>query len=409
NGGSYDASNVKSVSNIALNVNWGADDDIHTGSADTFGRALSFNLSGGVPLDSSGHALALTSDGTALQYEVTTLANGGQQLLAYKGSTHNSSTLVFTVTLDPTSTHGSYSFTLNGNLDHPATGPNSNDLPLNFGVTATDADGDSVPTNFTVHVQDDVPVIGTVTGGQVDEDGGLPGGNPFGPNDAFLVGATTSHSLNISWGADNNNSGTANNRSATFATDLVAPAGLTADGVQVVYSYNADHTVLTASAGGHDVFRVTLNDSNSGTYTFELLGNLDHPVAGTEDNLTLNFGFVATDSDGDTAASSFAISVNDDTPVIVLPIPGFVNEDSLAGGNPGGIGDLPFITAVSTNTLGISWGADSANSVVNGGFSSTQANGDRSVVFTTGIMATLTSQHLHSNGAELNYSLSADG
>jgi T1SS-143 domain-containing protein len=409
-GGSYDAVDNASLTNIALNVNWGADDDIRTGSGDLVGRTLSFNMSSGVPLDSTGHALALTSDGASLDYVVTSLSNGGQQLLVYNSSIHNASTLVFTVTLDPTAAHGSYSFTLNGNLDHPATGPNSNDLPLNFGVTATDADGDSVPTNFTVHVQDDVPTIGTVAGGQVDEDGGLPGGNPFGSGDAFLVGTTTSHSLNISWGADNHDTGTTSNRSATFATDLAAPAGLTADGVQVVYSYNADHTVLTASAGGHDVFRVTLNDSGSGTYTFQLLGNLDHPVAGTEDNLTLTFGFIATDSDGDsTPTKTFDVSVNDDTPVIVLPIPGFVNEDSLAGGNPGGIGDIPLTTATSSNTLGIFWGADSANSAVDGGFSGTQVNGDRSVVFASGVTAALTALNLHSNGAALHYEVSPDG
>jgi T1SS-143 domain-containing protein len=191
----------------------------------------------------------------------------------------------------------------------------------------------------------------------------------------------------------------------------VAPTGLTSNGVQVVYSYNTDHTVLTATAGanGPTVFTVTLDDTNQGKYTFELKGNLDHPVAGTEDNLTLSFGFVATDSDGDPAASSFNVVVNDDTPVIVLPIPGFVNEDSLSGGNPGGIGDLPFTTASSSNTLGISWGADSSNTNVDGGFGISQVNGDRSVVFAGGVVGSLDALNLHSNGDLVHYSVSNNG
>ena len=51
-------------------------------------------------MDGQRNAFNLTSDGTALQYIVTNLANGGQELDAYRGSTHDESTLIFKVTLD---------------------------------------------------------------------------------------------------------------------------------------------------------------------------------------------------------------------------------------------------------------------------------------------------------------------
>ena len=85
-GGSYDADDHAGVSNVALNVNWGADNDIHTDAADLVGRTLSFNMAGGVPVDGSGHALALSSDGVTLSYSVVDLVNGGQELHAYKGT-----------------------------------------------------------------------------------------------------------------------------------------------------------------------------------------------------------------------------------------------------------------------------------------------------------------------------------
>ena len=75
--------------------------------------------------------LNLTSDGVALQYVIATSANGAQELDAYKGSTHNSNTLVFSVVLDPTAAHGTYDLTLAGNLDHPASGSQDDNLLLN--------------------------------------------------------------------------------------------------------------------------------------------------------------------------------------------------------------------------------------------------------------------------------------
>ena len=62
--------------------------------------------------------------------------------------------------------------------------------------------------------------------------------------------------------------------------------------------------------------------TETGKYTFTLLDNLDHPIKGTEDNLQLNFSFVAKDYDLDSATGSFAVTVDDDMPVLGGQAPG---------------------------------------------------------------------------------------
>lgn len=51
---------------------------------------------------------------------------------------------------------GSYSFTLNGAVDHPL---NANELTLNIPVLAQDADGDTSPITLPVTIVDDVPIL----------------------------------------------------------------------------------------------------------------------------------------------------------------------------------------------------------------------------------------------------------
>lgn len=88
----------------------------------------------------------LTSNGQA----VSVTLSGDTYTGAVGGNT------IFTLTLNPTT--GVYTFNLVGVLDHPdATDPNDN-IALNFGVRATDADGDSITGTVTVNVLDDAPV-----------------------------------------------------------------------------------------------------------------------------------------------------------------------------------------------------------------------------------------------------------
>ena len=56
-------------------------------------------------------------------------------------------------------------------------------------------------------------------------------------------------------------------------------------------------------------------EQSTGDFSFTLEDSVKHPIAGTEDNLLLDFGVTAgTDGDGDVAAGSIKINVNDDVP-----------------------------------------------------------------------------------------------
>ncbi|MBZ9794054.1 hypothetical protein K9B32_28890, partial [Rhizobium sp. 3T7] len=130
--------------------------------------------------------------------------------------------------------------------------------------------GDTASNTFTVNVVDDQPVIGEPESESVNEDD-LPHGNDMG-----WPGKTVQHGhLNISWGADDNNGGIAD-RSVAFTSGLTAPEGLSSNGKPITYSFNEDHTELTAkSSDGRVVFTVTLSDQSSGGYVFTLKDNID--------------------------------------------------------------------------------------------------------------------------------------
>ena len=85
---------------------------------------------------------------------------------------------------------------------------------------------------------------------------------------------------------------------------------------------------------------VSLSNTTSGAYTVTQLAAIDHPVAGTENNLQFTVGYVATDGDGDTATGSLSINVDDDTPV-ANPVAKSLTETG--GGNT----NLMFIIDVS--------------------------------------------------------------
>ncbi len=76
-----------------------------------------------------------------------------------------------------------YTFKLLGNLDHP-TGSGTNLVNLTFSYTATDGDGDTSSSNFTVTIRDDVPEIGAPVASTLTEDTTIVGGGEeFVPQD----------------------------------------------------------------------------------------------------------------------------------------------------------------------------------------------------------------------------------
>src|SRR5690606_7682677 len=101
---------------------------------------------------------------------------------------------------------------------------------------------------------------------------------------------------------------------------------LESNGYTVIYAVVGDTLTAyadvdgsgTVNGGDTEVFTLTVDAD--GSWEFELLDQLDHPTADTEDNLLIDFSsvIVAVDADGDTATlppRSFAIDVDDDLPV----------------------------------------------------------------------------------------------
>ncbi|AZD55401.1 hypothetical protein C4K19_3616 [Pseudomonas chlororaphis subsp. aurantiaca] len=298
---------------------------------------LTYSLSS----DTSGLP-ALTSGGVALVYSVV-----GDTLTAKAGAVD-----VFTFSL---SAAGAYSFTLLQPLDHPA-GNDENDITLNLGtlLQATDKDGDTVTAaadKLVITVDDDTPTAtGAAEAGTVDEDGlanGIAGGVGDVPGE--LTTASGSVTAIFQSGADVP-------LTYSLSSDTSGLPALSSGAVALVYSVAGD--TLTAKAGGVDVFTFSL--SAAGDYSFTLLQPLDHPAGNDENDITLNLGTLlqATDKDGDTvtaAADKLVITVDDDTPTANgTAEAGTVDEDGLANGIAGGVGDVPGeSTTANGNVSGI--------------------------------------------------------
>ncbi|QND62865.1 tandem-95 repeat protein [Mesorhizobium loti] len=120
----------------------------------------------------------------------------------------------------------------------------------------------------------------------------------------------------------------------------------TVNGTTYTYTANGAGTQIIASAGGVNVFQVDLTNAVTGTYTVTLLSPIQHPTAGTEDNLGFNLSYKVYDAD-DTAATAatgtLTVTVDDDIPVakVVAATP-VLDDDAQAlfTGNPGGTGDV---------------------------------------------------------------------
>ncbi|TSD27116.1 T1SS-143 repeat domain-containing protein [Pseudomonas chlororaphis] len=298
---------------------------------------LSFSLSS----DTSGLP-ALSSGGVALVYSVA-----GDTLTAKAGAID-----VFTFSL---SAAGAYSFTLLQPLDHPA-GNDENDITLNLGtlLQATDKDGDTVTAaaeKLVITIDDDTPTAaGAAEAGTVDEDG-LANGIAGGVGDVAGEATTASGSVTGIF-----QSGADVPLSYSLSSDTSGLPALSSGGVALVYSVAGD--TLTAKAGAVDVFTFSL--SAAGAYSFTLLQPLDHPAGNDENDITLNLGTLlqATDKDGDTvtaAAEKLVITIDDDTPTAAgAAEAGTVDEDGLANGIAGGVGDVAGeATVASGNVTGI--------------------------------------------------------
>ncbi|HHF2928699.1 TPA: retention module-containing protein [Vibrio alginolyticus] len=247
----------------------------------------------------------LQSQGQTVSIAETQNANG-----SYTYSATANGSAVFTLILN---TDGSYSFELQGPIDHAA---NTDSLTLDFSVIATDFDGDTSQIVLPVTIVDDKPTITDVDAITVDED------------DLGTIGSDQTDPISI----DGNFTTTqGSDRVVSYQLDASSTPvdGLTSQGVAVTLTEtaNADGSfTYEATAGSEAVFTLTVN--TDGSYNFTLEGSIDHAV--DSDELTLNFPIIATDFDGDTTNATIPVTIVDDKPVITDVDVITVDEDDLA-------------------------------------------------------------------------------
>ena len=247
----------------------------------------------------------LQSQGQTVSIAETQNADG-----SYTYSATANGSAVFTLILN---TDGSYSFELQGPIDHAA---NSDSLTLDFSVIATDFDGDTSQIVLPVTIVDDKPTITDVDAITVDED------------DLATIGSDQTDPISI----DGNFTTTqGSDRVVGYQLDASATPvdGLTSQGVAVTLTETANGDgsfTYQATAGTESVFTLTVN--TDGSYNFTLEGPIDHAV--DSDELTLNFPIIATDFDGDTTNATIPVTIVDDKPVITDVDAITVDEDDLA-------------------------------------------------------------------------------
>jgi len=278
-----------------------------------------FNVSGSVAgggLSSGGEAVAIAAS-----------------VDGYVGTINGGATNVFTLVIDPNT--GNYTFTQNLPFDH-ADGADPDDvITIDFDVVARDNDGDEAFTIVRINVLDDAPVLDDSTDSVSEED----------------IVDSVNGSLNADFGADGAGTVVPNG-----VTSFDGVATLTSGGEVIAIAATADGYVGTINAGATNIFTVTI-DSSTGDYEFTLNGPIDHTNGA--DTVTLNFGAVITDFDGDSDVGTISIIVNDGSPDIddVNPQPGFGFEDFFEA-------DLENGSLIEDGILDVDFGADAPGTIL---------------------------------------------
>ncbi|WP_426697829.1 VCBS domain-containing protein [Aeromonas hydrophila] len=181
--------------------------------------------------------------------------------------------------------------------------------------TVKSVDGTSHTVSVTITGTNDAPTLSIDKGAVVSEEG-LAGGIADTAGSSDTTDSVAASGKITIGDVDSQD---------TLTISLNGPAGLTAGGAAVQWSWNATTKVLTGytgTPGGADykaVMDVKLtapagNGKGDWSYDVTLKAPLDHPVKGSED--VLNFQIGVTVSDGKTTTTgSLPISVEDDSPV----------------------------------------------------------------------------------------------
>ncbi|WP_162808217.1 retention module-containing protein [Vibrio splendidus] len=242
---------------------------------------------------------------------------GAANTTAYQGVTDPSGTPIFTLVLTD---DGAYTFTLLGPLNHATTPSNLDTLTIPFDVVAVDGDGDdSNQFVLPIEVLDDAPTITDTTVGStfvVDED------------DLGSVVSQATGAFVTTEGADLVEVYELRNISALEAT---LTSGTEAISITEITGATNTTTYQGTTTSGTPIFTLAL--ANDGSYTFTLLGPLNHPTSPNSNTLTIPFDVVAVDGDGDDSNQFvLPIEVLDDVPVMTAPIgETVVDEDDLTG------------------------------------------------------------------------------
>ena len=310
-----------------------------------------FSLRTVLDMDAPGGFPALQSNGVPVDVASSTAANGVITLTGTAGGAP-----IFTMTVQP---DGQYVFELQGPVDHPDINESmtADELRLVFDFTVTDGDGDSTSFNdgtLQIDIRDDAPTA-SYSGTQDVQEATIGG---------VFQASSVNGQLVFDGGADG---ATVTDFSLRTVLDMDAPGGfpaLQSNGVPVdVSSSTAANGVitLTGTAGGAPIFTMTVQPD--GQYVFELQGPVDHPDINesmTADELRLVFDFTVTDGDGDSTSfndGTLQIDIRDDAPTASPSTTVWLDDDDLAGGNPGGTGDNNAPVNV-TGMLNHSFGAD---------------------------------------------------
>ncbi|EJL7929818.1 hypothetical protein NM092_003840, partial [Vibrio cholerae] len=251
---------------------------------------------------------------------ITTTSSG--QVYTYEATANGA--VIFTLVLRA---DGSYSFTLNGAVDHPV---NADELTLNIPVLVQDRDGDIASGTLPVTIYDDKPVNPIAQALSVNEDD-LPQGS-----DGSKESLSASGQFTVMQGAD----GIAHYR---IDTSTSHDTGLTSQGQAVVWGAPSITTtssgqVYTYQGIANGVVIFTLVLRADGSYSFTLNGAVDHPV--NADELTLNIPVLVQDRDGDIASGTLPVTIYDDKPVNPIAQALSVNEDGLPQGSDSSKGSL---------------------------------------------------------------------
>ncbi|MCG8559467.1 MAG: hypothetical protein MI824_06695, partial [Hyphomicrobiales bacterium] len=200
-------------------------------------------------------------------------------------------------------------------------------------------DFDEPPEEALVEEVDGVPIIGAPETIVIEEDDLEEGNDGDGSRPDAVMGTGN---LGVDFGTDG--PGT-----IEFSPGVAPPEGLTSDGEPIVYQLINGQTLIgfvdndgngtfdeanpeLEIPGDRLIFEVVIDPSvPGGEYKFTLFDNIDHPdpskdgIDGDPETLNdeelqaLDFPFVVSDANGDTANGSFQVNIQDDIPEVMVP------------------------------------------------------------------------------------------